>query len=152
MAITRKQNRRERLSAYVETRPAGPVGRCEWEHILELLAPISDRTLRGLLRELSVPMEPLLAGVDQSSMETLEVSLLALLEVYRQGPQRDCRRLVIQAKDHARWASRRAKDNLRRIQKQEMVDWMLVWLESPEVFPVWLRVRKQAIGAGSTQL
>ena len=86
-------------------------------------------------------MEPLVAGVDQSSFQALEASLLALLEVYHEGSERACRRLVIQAKDHARWASRRAKDEAKRREKQEMVEWMLTWLENPAVFPPWARIR-----------
>ncbi|MDP3001452.1 MAG: hypothetical protein Q8N47_28465 [Bryobacterales bacterium] len=138
---TAKQTRRDRLRAYVDSREPGAVAPGEWLRIRELLAPVSESRLRQLLRELKVPMEPLVAGVDQSSFQTLEASLLALLEVYNQGSARACRRLVIQAKDHARWASRRAKEEAKRRQKQEMAEWMLTWLENPAVFPPWARIR-----------
>jgi hypothetical protein len=31
----------------------------------------------------------------------------------------------------------------KRAQKDEMVQWMLVWLENPEVFPAWVEIRKR---------
>lgn len=145
MAITR-QTKRDRLRAHIEGRAPGAVTLDEWRRIREILAPVSDGYLRDLLREMAVPMEPLVAGVDQSSFESLEASLLLLLDVYEHNPEARsaCRRLVIEAKDHARWASRRAKEETRRFEKREMAEWMRVWLENPFVFSPWVRVRKQA--------
>jgi len=139
---TAKQTKRDRLRAYLDSRAPGAVTLDEWRRIREMLAPVSESYLRELLREMAAPMEPLVAGVDQSSFQALEASLLALLEVYRQGSDRACRKLVIQAKVHARWASRRAKDGAKRREKHEMAEWMLVWLENPAVFPPWARMRK----------
>ena len=31
--------------------------------------------------------------------------------------------------------------------KEEMIQWMLVWLENPEVFPAWVEARKKQTGA-----
>jgi hypothetical protein len=147
-----KQSKRQKLCAFVEARPPGPVTGEEWRRIRETVAPVSDGYLRELLREMGVPMEPLVAGVDQSSFDALEASLAALLDLYQRGSGPAARRLVIQAKDHARWASRRAKEEGRRMVKREMVEWMRVWLENPAVFPAWARLRRQAAGfdAGST--
>lgn len=139
---TTGQSKREKLRAYVEARPPGPVGGEEWGRIREVLAPVSDGYLRDLLRELGVPLEPLVAGVDQTSFDTLEASLAALLDLYQRGSAPAARRLVLQAKDHARWASVRAKDESRRTVKREMVEWMRVWLENPAVFPAWARLRR----------
>ena len=147
---TTKQTQRDRLRAYIDSRAPGTIAGDEWLRIRELLAPISERRLRQLLREMKVPMEPLVAGVDQSSFPALEASLLAFLEVYQQGESRACRRLVIQAKDHARWASRRAKDEAKRREKQEMAAWMLTWLENPPLFPPWARMRR-AISQAAAQ-
>lgn len=107
--------------------------------------------MRALLRETGVPMEPLVAGVDQSSFASLEASLMALLEAYREGEQATCRRLIIRAKEHARWASRRAKDESRRVEKEEMAEWMRIWLENPAIFPAWVRVRRQVSGSRSSR-
>jgi len=78
--------------------------------------PASERYLRRAFRGLGVPMEPLVGGVDQSTFETLEASLLALLDVYRAGSRKETRRLIIQAKDHARLAARRTGDAAKRKQ------------------------------------
>jgi hypothetical protein len=52
---------------------------------------------------------------------------------------------VIAAKDRAKFlavAPRTSPE--RRTQKEEMAQWMLVWLENPEVFPAWVDARKKA--------
>lgn len=116
------------------------------------LAPASPAYLRRLLRQAGVPLAPLVEGVRQESFESLERTLLALHEEYMKARdaadrqrQRQCRQLVIEAKDHARWALRRAKDDQQKRQREEMIQWMLVWLENPEIFPQWLRLRKRQL-------
>ncbi len=98
------------------------------------------------MRASGVPLAPLVAGVRQDSLADLERSLLALYDEYaraREAGDKDrerlCRRLVIEAKDHARWSWRRG-----HAAKQEMVLWMLTWLENPGVFPAWVELRKKA--------
>lgn len=75
----------------------------------------------------------------------LEAALRELAAVYAEdaASRRECRDLVIAAKDRARFASRneRASELKRRI-KAEMVEWMLVWLGDPEVFGEWARLRR----------
>jgi hypothetical protein len=59
-----------------------------------------------------------------------------------------CRNAVIQAKDHARLAARSPKTSPgKKTQKEEMIQWMLVWLDSPGVFPAWVKLRKQNLGS-----
>jgi len=57
--------------------------------------------------------------------------------------RRECRDVVIQAKDRARFASRnmRASELKRRI-KAEMMEWLLVWLGDPALFEDWARLRR----------
>jgi hypothetical protein len=88
------------------------------------------------------------AGVRQNALDELERSLLDIGEEYAQAQAagdaargRRCRRLVIEGKDHARWALRRG-----HAEKEEMVLWMLTWLENPGVFPAWVGLRKKAYG------
>jgi hypothetical protein len=53
---------------------------------------------------------------------------------------------VIAAKDRARFLSRSPRTPAKKkAQKEEMVQWMLVWLENPEVFPAWVTARKRVI-------
>lgn len=37
----------------------------------------------------------------------------------------------------------------KRAEKAEMAQWMLVWLENPEVFPAWAEARKRALPSPS---
>jgi hypothetical protein len=30
--------------------------------------------------------------------------------------------------------------------KAEMVEWMLVWLDDPAIFPAWIQLRRQRMG------
>ena len=74
------------------------------------------------------------------------------LDANRMGDKeraRYCRRQVIAAKDRAKFlvSSPRTSPE-KKLQKTEMVEWMLVWLENPDVFPAWVDARKQAIRSG----
>lgn len=97
-------------------------------------------------------MDPLVEGVRQDSFQELERTLLALQREYslataagQQERARLCRRAVIEAKDHARLAAKRAGITPeQRSVKEEMAAWMLLWLENPEIFPAWLSLRKKA--------
>jgi hypothetical protein len=57
--------------------------------------------------------------------------------------------LVIEAKNHARLAAVRSKDAATKAEKQEMIRWMLVWLENPAAFPLWARLRRRAASSAS---
>lgn len=93
--------------------------------------------------------------VTQDTFENLAASLIELQAAYEAIPASDragrmaIRRVVIEAKTKARWASRRAKSEAKRAQKQEMVDWMLTWLENPPVFETWVKLRISAKKATS---
>jgi hypothetical protein len=57
---------------------------------------------------------------------------------------RYCRRQVIGAKDRARFQARsRGAAPEQKARKEEMAQWMLVWLENPEVFPAWVEARRR---------
>lgn len=125
-------------------RPA-EIGEAQWDALRRDLAPISRSYLRKLLRETGVPLAPLVEGVRQDDFNALERSLTALLHEYEQGgPERraEIRKLVIEAKDHARWA---AKNPEKKSQKEEMALWILTWLENPPLFPEWARLRRRAL-------
>ena len=76
------------------------------------------------------------AGLRQKTFEELEDSLVAMEEVYSQAKEtgdrareQQCRNAVIQAKNHARFAARSPKTSAeKKAQKEEMIQWMLVWL------------------------
>jgi hypothetical protein len=134
------------LRRWLESEPRPVIGDREWEELKALLAPISENYLRKLLRDSGAPLEPLIEGVRQESLDALETSLGKLLEEYERGDrgrQMRVRRAVVTAKDHARWASgSRQKDAGKKAEKQEMTLWMTVWLENPPLFVEWARLRR----------
>jgi hypothetical protein len=149
-----KQEVREFLST---ERPAA-ITEAVWQSLLMRLAPVSESYLRDLLRQTGIPFEQPYAGVRQHTFEELEQSLRELQQAYADAMSagnrdraRYARRQVIAAKDRARFLAhnpRTAPD--KQAEKEEMVQWMLVWLENPEVFPAWVEARKQAQGTGLT--
>ena len=140
-----KQQFREYLAAEQPARITESV----WRGLLARLAPVSESYLRELLRDTGLPFDQPYAGIRQHTFEELEESLREMLEVYRAANDagdreraRYCRRQVIAAKDRAKFLVKRNPA------KEEMAQWMLVWLENPEVFPAWVEARKKQTGAG----
>jgi len=110
------------------------IGLDEFERLKEELAPVSENYLRKLLRDSPVPLAPMVDGVRQSNLGALELSLLALLVEYELGDaarKQAVRKLVITARDHAKWTH-----------KEENLLWLTTWLENPPLFPAWARLRK----------
>lgn len=140
-----KQQFREYLAAEQPARITESV----WRGLIARLAPVSESYLRELLRDTGLPFDQPYAGIRQHTFEELEESLREMLEVYRAANDagdreraRYCRRQVIAAKDRAKFLVKRNPA------KEEMAQWMLVWLENPEVFPAWVEARKKQGGAG----
>jgi len=137
------RGKRAELSQWLERERPARIDEGEWAMLRAELGNISTSYLRRLLRESGVPLGPLVEGVRQETFEALESSLLSLLEEYElSDPARrqSIRRVVIEAKDHARWASRKPE---RRVEKEEMALWMLTWLENPPLFPQWVQLRRK---------
>ena len=94
---------------------------------------------------------PLIEGVRQDSLDEAERTLRGLSALYAKAP-RETRRLVIQAKDHARQALARDHNPARTALRRELIEWMIVWVNDPAVFPVWVRLRREAIESRSPTL
>lgn len=111
--------------------------------------PDSTAALRNqALAECEIAVTQPFRGPDLSSLDALAQSLCELSECYqRDGTQRaECRATVIAAKDRARFASRNRKaEPAKRQRKEEMVNWMLVWLDDPGMFPAWVELRKRQL-------
>jgi len=137
------RGKRADLSQWLERERPTRIDEAQWAIVRAELGNISTAYLRRLLRESGIPLGPLVEGVRQETFEALESSLLSLLEEYeRSDPARrqSIRRVVIEAKEHARWAARKPE---RRVEKEEMVLWMLTWLENPPLFPQWVQLRRK---------
>jgi hypothetical protein len=125
-----------------------------WQSLLERLAPVSESYLRDLLRDTGIPFHQPYAGVRQHTFEELDQSLREMQQIYADAMSVDnreraryCRRQVIAAKDRARFLAQNPRTSPdKKAQKEEMVQWMLVWLENPEVFPAWVAARKKTLG------
>ena len=129
-----------------------------WNDLMRRLAPVSESYLRDLLRATGLPFAQPYCGIRQHSFEELEQSLREMLEAYTNAVAardrqraRYCRKQVIAAKDRARFQALSPKTAPEKAaEKGEMVQWMLVWLEIPEVFPSWVEVRKKCRLASET--
>jgi len=141
----KRVSKKQRVRDFIANRGWESIGEAEWSELRAALPDVSESTLR----ECGVPIEAPWCGVVAHSFDELEGCLLELSRVYteRADLQRYCRDQVIAAKDRARWASkspRVAED--KRAMKAEMVEWMLVWLDDPSLFPAWIGLRRQHMG------
>jgi hypothetical protein len=142
----RSKSKKQRLEEFLRERQPETIGEEQWRELTALLAPISESYLRELLHAAGLEIAQPFRGARLSSFEELEASLLDMEKEYAKavaGGDRArataCRRAVIQAKDRARLISRNPKvDQEKRKQKEEMVEWMLVWLENPGIFATWV--------------
>jgi hypothetical protein len=148
-ASTSKTVKRRLIEYLAERRPAA-ITEAVWKELLALLAPVSESYLRELLRAANLPFEQPWAGVRQHTFEELEESLRAVGRAYFEAVEagdrpraRYCRRQAIAAKDRAKFL---AANPEKKALKTEMAQWILVWLENPEVFPAWVEARKRAMG------
>jgi len=145
------KSRKLALREFLAAGPVAAIGAAEWQAALRALAPVSESYLRDMLRETGLPFAQPYAGIRQKSFTDLERDLRDMLAIYAEAMRagdrqraRYCRRQVIAAKDRARFVARNPKTSPeKKAQKEEMAQWMLVWLENPEVFPAWVEIRKR---------
>jgi hypothetical protein len=144
---------KQRLRDYLAAENPAAITEAIWHELLARLQPVSESYLRDLLRDTGLPFEQPFAGVRQHTFEELETTLRELQHVYAEAMTagnreraRYCRRQTIAAKDRARFLSKHPRTAPAKAQqKEEMLQWMLVWLENPEVFGVWVEARKRAL-------
>ena len=140
---------KRRLNEYLSAQRPSAITEALWNDLLQRFAPVSESYLRELLRATGLAFDQPYAGIRQHTFEELEQSLREMLHVYAEAMAagnrqraRYCRRQVIGAKDRARFQARSPRTAPeKRSQKEEMAQWMLVWLENPEVFPAWVEAR-----------
>jgi len=155
----REKSIKQQLREYIAEKQPAAITEAVWQGLARQLAPVSESYLRDLLRATGLPFDQPYAGIRQHTFEELEESLHAMREVYLAAKAagdaertRHCRRQVIAAKDRARFAARNSSTAPeKQAEKEEMAQWMLVWLENPEVFPAWVSARKSALGRAEPQ-
>ncbi|MBZ5578035.1 MAG: hypothetical protein LAP40_15845 [Acidobacteriia bacterium] len=146
---------KQQLREYLAAKQPPAITEAVWQELRRRLAPVSESYLRDLLRDTGLPFDQPYAGIRQHTWEELEQSLREMQQVYTEAlaagdrdRARTCRRQVIAAKDRARFLARSPRTTPeKRAVKEEMTQWMLVWLENPEVFPAWAAARKRARAA-----
>ncbi|MBZ5726455.1 MAG: hypothetical protein LAP87_15820 [Acidobacteriia bacterium] len=145
---------KRQLRDYLEAARPPAITAAVWQELLARLAPVSESYLRDLLRATGLPFEQPYAGIRQHTFEELEQSLGEMYEVYAatlaagdRERARYARRQVMAAKDRAKFLARNPRTAPeKQAQKEEMAQWMLVWLENPEVFAAWVAARKARMG------
>jgi hypothetical protein len=145
---------KRRLGEFLLRRQPARITEEIWTEARAELAPVSDGYLRDLLQASGIPFDQPWAGIRQHTFDELESTLREMLEVYRAANAagereraRYARRQVIAAKDRAKFAAGNASSSAdKRAAKEEMAQWMLVWLENLELFPAWVEARKRAQG------
>ncbi len=145
------QSVKQRLRAFLSEERPSAITEEVWTGLLRSLAPVSESYLRDLLRATGLPFAQPYCGVRQHTFDELEQSLREMLQVYTDATaagNRDqagyCRRQVIAAKDRAKFQARNGRTAPEKVAlKEEMAQWMLVWLENPGVFPAWVDARKK---------
>jgi hypothetical protein len=144
---------KRQLRDYLAAHQPAAITEAVWHDLLRNLAPVSESYLRDLLHDTGLPFDAPYSGIRQHTFEELEHGLRTMFQVYSEslaGGDREraryCRRQVIAAKDRAKWIAAAARFTPeKRAQKEEMVQWMLVWLENPAVFPAWVDARKKTV-------
>jgi hypothetical protein len=147
---SKKEKQRTLLAEFLAREKPPVIDERVRETLREVLAPVSEKRLRDLLLDSGWPLAPMVEGVRQEDLTHLERTLLALSQQYRDAArsvdralQARIRGIVRVGKDHARLVARNPKvDEIKRAGKQEMILWMLTWLENPEVFELWVGLRK----------
>jgi len=147
------QSIKQQLRDYLTAEQPPAITESVWQNLLQRLAPVSESYVRELLRATGLPFDQPYAGIRQHTLEELEESLRQMQRVYAEALSagnreraRYCRRQVIGAKDRARYLARNPRtDPEKKTLKEEMAQWMLVWLENPEVFAAWVDARKRLL-------
>ena len=144
----RRSTKRARLTERLPS--LGKIDKHAWNLLKQELAPISDSYLRSLLIATGHPLSPLIEGVHTSDLDQAERTLRALVEEYESADlehRKICRRLVIEAKQRARWWLQRsaAQNPAETKLKQEILLWTSTWLDNPLLFAQWVSLRKQLL-------
>ncbi len=152
---SRGPGRAARLAEAIKQRGYTCIGEEEWQQLLADMAPVREEPLRRAVRDCGLPLSPLVEGVRILTLNEAERTAVALAREYSAAAAagdpdraRRCRQLVLSAKHRARLAARSARDPERRRQMEEIAAWLLVWLETPALFPAWIALRKRA-GTGN---
>ena len=122
--------------------------------------PVSAAYVLDIVCQTEVPVERLLGGLpvdlrgrvhfhDREAAAASLQEMTAEYEAARAAGDKtraaDCRRAVQKGKDRLKMIlRRRGLATAKREEKLELLEWFLVWLEAPQLFPQWLVLRLKA--------
>lgn len=110
---------------------------------------LTERLGREACFECGLALDAMVELVRQDTFEELERTLGALGEEYGRGDRArkgQARQAVITARRHALWSLKNPKvSEERHAEKREMELWMETWLRNPELFGVWVGLRRRAL-------
>jgi hypothetical protein len=141
-----RTGKKTKLRELITEREWRRIGDSEWDAIARAIPGILPEDLQIL----EIPVDPPWCGVRWHSLRELEESLNALSGIYCARPdlRRFCRNTVIRTKERTRWATRNPRvDEEKRRLKAEMLEWTLVWLGDPALFPAWAKIRREKLNS-----
>jgi hypothetical protein len=111
------------------------------ERFEKLLAEsgLSAAYLRKQLLARNHPLDPLVEGVRQDTLENLTRCLSVLGEVYERQPK-EARGKVLDARRHLEFALRRDPES--EFRKTVLLH-LRIWLENPPIYGTWLALQRQ---------
>ena len=122
-----------------------PVSRA---YVLDVLSETQveiDRALGGLPVDLRGRVHFHSADAAAASLTDMSREVEAARQAGDKPRAEDCRRAVRKGKDRLKLVLRRGNlSPQKRQEKQELLEWFLMWLEAPTLFPAWLQVRRSA--------
>ena len=162
-AAADKPSRKALVAAYLQRHQPPeidrPTLRALRQHVVAALGEvaISDRYLLDLAEQCGIPVARELGGLPLDLLGRIHVHDLAaaeacLRDLHREyqaaqaarDPRRadDCRRAVLRRRRRLELLLRRVAPD-KRPEKAEILSWFRVWLETPDLFPTWLELRKK---------
>jgi hypothetical protein len=134
----------------------------EAERALQRGKPVSRAYVLEVLSETQIPIDRSLGGLPPDlrgrvhfhDPDTAAASLTDMTKEYETARAAgdktrasDCRRAVRKGKDRLKLILRRTSlSPQKRAEKEELLQWFLVWLEAPPLFPGWLELRRKSVG------
>lgn len=128
-------------------------GRASADYIASVLKAAGRRVLwASRTDEISQYEEEFADLLHFSTLDEAEMTLVRLDELLRKFITAGERRAAERVREIARLGRRRAEmiarnrrvDPRKRAEKQEIVNWFRIWLETPDAFFDWLELRKQS--------
>jgi len=134
-----------RLRALLQERAPERIDEPLFSQLEAALSPISRDYLRQLLRVSDYPLDAWVRGVSLHSAQDLRDSLLAFAGLYTATEDHERRRAiraeVIDAKTRLRALIARTAEPAHKAEREDMLLHVMTWLENPEVFDLWVRLK-----------